>query len=105
MNIFCLKCKKKYAPQNLNTVIIGPYIKATCPFCSYVYEGKFTKFVAKQLGREPRIASIHDAARMQVLAEYIELNSSDYYKERGLRHGRKKVRDIRDRREPDTEGS
>jgi len=34
---------------------------------------------------------------MIVIAEFIELNSSDYYRKRGLRHGgKKKVRNVRD---------
>jgi len=95
MNIHCFKCEKEFVPSELNTGIIGPYVKITCPYCSDVFEGKFLTFVDQQAGGH-RPHSHQDAAGMQRLAQFIELNSSDYYKKRGLRHGKKKVRNVRD---------
>ena len=93
MNIHCFKCNKKFVPNSVNTKIYGPYVEVSCPFCVYVYEGKLLNFVDRQL-EGYRLHSHHDAIRMQHLAKFIELNSSDYYKKRGLRHGTKKVRNI-----------
>ena len=93
MNIHCFKCDKEFVPSSINTKILGPYVEISCPFCVYVYEGKLLNFVDRQL-EGYRLHSHHDAIRMQHLAEFIELNSSDYYKKRGLRHGTKKVRNI-----------
>lgn len=93
MNIRCLKCNKEFIPSGMNTSIIGPYLKITCPHCSDVYEGKLLSFVDEQIGH--RSHSHVDASKMQRLAKFIELNSSDYYRKRGLRHGKKKVRNVR----------
>jgi len=96
MLVKCLDCKKKFVPEESNTGIHDPYIKVTCPFCFHVYEDKFLNFVVKQNnGFTPH--SISDASRMIKMAQFVELNSSDYYKKRGLRHGgKKKIRDLRD---------
>ena len=95
MTIFCLKCKKKFVPGILNTKIYGLYVEITCPYCSGVYDGKLLNFVNMQLG-DHRPQSAQDAIKMIELAEFIELNSSEYYKKKGLRHGRKKIRNVRD---------
>lgn len=94
MKIYCLKCFKKFVPTASNTKILGPYVEVNCPYCLDVYEGKFLNFVGRQVGN-PRQQSARDAARMIELAEFIELNSSEYYKKRGQRHGKKKVRNVR----------
>lgn len=95
MNVYCLKCDRKFVPGPMTVHIIGPDVEVTCPFCNYKYEGKLTSFVRDQIGGN-RPSSAHDAAKMIQVAQFVELNSSDYYKKRGLRHGRKKVRDVRD---------
>jgi DNA-directed RNA polymerase subunit RPC12/RpoP len=96
MNIHCLECEKEFIPSELNTAIIGPYVKVTCPYCSYIYEDKLLNFVEAQIGGFERMSAL-DANKMIEIAEFVELNSSDYYRKRGLRHGgKKKVRDIRD---------
>ncbi len=94
MNIHCFKCKKEFVPSGLNTGIIGPDVKIICPYCFDVYEGKLLTFVDRQMGGHKSHSHL-DAAKMQQLAKFIELNSSDYYKKRGLRHGKKKVRNVR----------
>lgn len=94
MKIFCFKCKKEFVPSQLNTHIIGPDVEVNCPFCHYKYEGKLTSFVRDQTDSY-RPQSAHAAIKMQRMAKFIELNSSEYYKKRGLRHGKKKVRNIR----------
>ena len=93
MNVFCSKCKKEFVPSKLNTKIIGPYIEVRCPFCPDVYEGKLLSYVTELVGGW-RSQSVHDAVKMQKLAQFIELNSSDYYIKKGLRHGKKKVRNV-----------
>ena len=93
MVVFCLKCKKEFVPSNLNTKIIGPYVEVKCPFCPDMYEGKLLSYVTEQIGGWSS-QSVTDARNMQAMAQFIELNSSDYYKKKGLRHGKKKVRDI-----------
>lgn len=100
MNLKCFKCKEYFIPS-MNTVkIIGPDVEITCPFCYDTYFGKLNKYVDKQLGKHLPLSPIY-AAAMIALAEYIELNSSDYYKEKGLRHGRKKkIRDLRVGKQP-----
>jgi len=95
MKIFCLECEKKFVPSQINTHIIGPDVEVVCPFCNYMFRGKFTSFLRDQMGNW-RPSSAQDAAKMQRMARYIELNSSEYYKKRGLRHGKEKVRDVRD---------
>jgi DNA-directed RNA polymerase subunit RPC12/RpoP len=95
MVIHCLECGKPFVPSSVNTKIYGPYVEINCPYCSDVYEGKLLNFVDLQTGRS-RPLSHHDAIDMQKMAQFIELNSSDYYKKRGLRHGKKKVRNVRD---------
>lgn len=94
MEVVCLECNKGFQPSQFNTQIIGPDVLVQCPFCSWKWEGKLTSFVRDQLGGF-RGSSAHDAMKMMEIAQFIELNSSEYYKKRGLRHG-KKVRNIRD---------
>jgi hypothetical protein len=97
MEIHCLGCDHPIKPGPSNTHIIGPDIEFKCPFCDYKYEGKFTSFLRDQIGGwHPQSPS--DASLMQSMARYVELNSSEYYKEKGLRHG--KVRNVRDRGKP-----
>ena len=93
MKIHCLKCRKEFVPGPANTKILGPYVEISCPFCAYMYEGKLLNFVEAQFDGY-RLHSHHDAIKLQHLAKFIELNSSDYYKKKGLRHGTKKVRNI-----------
>ena len=93
MVVHCFKCKKEFVPSQTNTKIYGPYVEITCPYCLDVYEGKLLSFVDIQLGGH-RSHSHVDAMNMQRLAQYIELNSSDYYRKKGTRHGKKKVRNI-----------
>jgi hypothetical protein len=94
MKIHCLKCKKEFIPNEFSVRIVGPNVEVTCPFCSYFYDGKFTSFLRDLLGGYDAQSS-KDARLMQRLGRYIELNSSEYYKKRGLRHGgKKKVRDV-----------
>ena len=95
MKIFCLKCVKEFVPGPFNTQIIGPDVQVNCPFCDYQFKGKMTSFVRDQLSTK-RPQSAADAREMIAKAKYMELNSSEYYKKRGLRHGKKKVRNIRD---------
>jgi len=94
MKIKCFNCNKEFTPNTYNTKIYGPYVEIDCPFCLDKYEGKLVTFVRKQIGKHS-VASAVAAMKMIKMAEFIELNSSEYYKERGLRHGRKKVRNIR----------
>jgi len=94
MKVSCFKCRKKFTPRTENTLIIGPDVEITCPFCYYKYRGKMTSFVRDQVGGFNTL-SAHDATTMIEMAQFIELNSSDYYKKRGLRHGKKKVRNVR----------
>jgi hypothetical protein len=95
MNVYCLGCKQGFKPGPINTLIMGPDVKVSCPFCACVYEGKLTSYVRDLIGgNKPQCGQ--DARDMIALAQHIELNSSDYYEKRGLRHGgKKKVRDIR----------
>ena len=93
MIVHCLKCRKEFVPGQVNTKIYGPYVEVTCPYCLGVYDGKLLNFVDEQTGIS-RSGSAYDALKMIKLAEFIELNSSEYYKKRGLRHGKKKVRDV-----------
>lgn len=93
MLVCCLECKKEFIPDSININIAGPFIKVFCPFCSYVYEGKFLNFVELQMGGY-KPSSVEDARKMIELARFMELNSSDYYKKRGLRHGKKKVPNV-----------
>ena len=102
MKIHCFKCGKKITPSISNVNIIGPDILFKCPFCNYRYEGKFTSFLRDQLGGYES-QSVSAARHLQALAQFVELNSSDYYEKRGLRHG--KIRNIRDRRKSEAEGS
>ena len=95
MKIYCFRCSREFVPSSANTKIYGPYIEISCPLCANLYEGKFLNFVDRQVNGY-RSHSHHDATKMQQLAQFIELNSSDYYKKRGLRHGKKKVRNVRD---------
>jgi len=93
MNVFCFKCGEEFVPSKFNTKIIGPYVEINCPFCSDVYEGKLLAYVTKLIGGW-KAQSHFDAAKMQALARLIELNSSDYYEKKGMRHGKKKVRNV-----------
>jgi DNA-directed RNA polymerase subunit RPC12/RpoP len=93
MNIHCLECGKEFIPSKFNTKIIGPYVEVNCPFCSDVFKGKLLVYVTKQIGGW-RSHSTSDAAKMQALAQLIELNSSEYYEKKGMRHGKKKVRNV-----------
>lgn len=93
MNIKCFGCGKEFRPGMLNTKIYGPYIEINCPFCLYKYEGKLLSFVRKQMGKHEN-GSAAAARKMIRMAEFIELNSSEYYKKKGLRHGKKKVCNI-----------
>lgn len=95
MKIHCFECYKKFVPSASNTKILGPYIEVACPYCLDVYNDKLLNYVDRQIGYFPIRSSIA-AIKMIKLAKFIELNSSDYYKKRGLRHGKKKVRNIRD---------
>ena len=89
MKIECFGCKKGYVPNQSNTKIYGPYMETTCPFCMHKWEGKMLNFVEKQVGG--RIAlSAHSAAKMQAMAQFIELNSSDYYKKRKRKYAKKR---------------
>ena len=97
MGIKCFKCNEYFVAGVNNVKIIGPDVEASCPFCYDVYTGKLNKFSCAQAGTFMP-SSPNYAAAAQRMAQYIELNSSDYYKERGLRHGgKKKVRDLRAR--------
>jgi hypothetical protein len=95
MVVNCFKCKKEFVPSQTNTKIYGPYAEITCPYCLDVYNDKLLNFVNIQSGAH-RPQSVSYAIKMIRLAKFIELNSSEYYKKRGLRHGKKKVRNIRD---------
>ena len=95
MNIQCFNCYKFFIPGERNTKIIGPYVDITCPYCNSAYYDKLLNFVEAQLGGYNPHCHI-EAIWMIRLAEFVELNSSDYYRKRGLRHGgKKKVRDVR----------
>ena len=94
MVVHCLKCSKEFVPSQSNTKIYGPYVEITCPYCLDVYDGKLLSFVDIQTGDSVSFSS-HDASKMQQLAKFIELNSSEYYRKRGFRHGKKKVRNVR----------
>ena len=83
MNIKCFKCETSYKPGLRNTKIYGPYIESTCPFCNYVYDDKFLNFIDEQVGGERKL--LKTAVKMQQLAKFVELNSSDYYKKRKRR--------------------
>ena len=60
-----------------------------------IYEGKLLNYVDHQVGVHRQQSPI-DGSKMVKLARFIELNSSEYYKTKGLRHGKKKVRNVRD---------
>ena len=77
MEIYCLECRKKYQPGLGNVKILGVYIETVCPFCGYIYEGKFLNFVEKQSNYGGNMLKV--AAKMQQIARYVELNSSEYY--------------------------
>ena len=93
MQIHCFKCGKEFIPSKFNTKILGPYVEVQCPFCSDVYEGKLLSYVTDLIGGW-RSQSHSDAANMQALARLVELSSSEYYEKKGLRHGKKKVRNV-----------
>jgi hypothetical protein len=83
MEIRCFKCEKAYKPGLHNTKIYGPYIRTECPFCNYVYHDKFLNFIEEQIGGERKM--LITAVKMQQLAKFVELNSSDYYKKKKRR--------------------
>jgi hypothetical protein len=93
MNMKCFKCGKEFSAGQENTVIVGPNIEVTCPFCFDKFEGKFIRYVEALCGGYVPL-SAHLAIKMQQVAQYIELNVSEYYKERGKRFGKKKVRNV-----------
>lgn len=95
MKIYCFECYKGFIPSASNTKILGPYVEITCPYCLDVYNDKLLNCVDKQVGYFP-IRSTAAAIKMIRIAEFIELNSSDYYRKKGLRHDKKKVRNVRD---------
>ena len=95
MKLHCSGCEKEFVPGPFNTQIIGPDVQVNCPFCDYQFNGKLTSFVRDQLNNG-RPQSAANAREMIATAKYMELNSSEYYKKRGLRHGKKKVRNVRD---------
>ena len=97
MGIKCFKCHKEFAANLSNVKIVGPDVEASCPFCNHTYVGKLNKFACKQIGTFMSASPTY-AARSIMMAQHVELNSSDYYKEKGLRHGgKKKVRNLRAR--------
>ena len=77
MEICCFECNKNYQPGLGNVKILGVYIETVCPFCGYTYEGKFLNFVEKQSNYDGNM--LKAAAKMQQIAKYVELNSSEYY--------------------------
>lgn len=93
MIIHCFKCKKEFVPSEMNTKILGVYVEIKCPYCLDIYEGKLLGYVDHQIGIH-RQQSPADGIKMIKLARFIELNSSEYYKTKGLRHGKKKVRNV-----------
>lgn len=97
MGIQCFKCMEYFAPSMSSVKIIGPDVEVTCPFCHTTTLDKLNKFACKQVGQH--VPQSPEYARKAIkIAQLIELNSSDYYKKRGLRHGgTKKVRDLRNR--------
>ena len=96
MNLTCFSCKKKYIPTQSNVQIIGPDMETTCPFCFSVWRGKINKYSGMQVGPH-RVLSADYAQKMMRIAEFIELETSEYYRQKGMRHGeKKKIRDIRD---------
>ena len=76
MKIRCFECGSNYQPGLGNVKIIGVYIETVCPFCGYIYEGKFLDFVGKQVNDSNILRT---GAKMQQIARYVELNSSEYY--------------------------
>lgn len=103
MNLRCFKCERYFKPMLSNVKIIGPDLEVICPFCFDKYEGKINCYVGVQVGKHVALSPIY-ARKMIDLAEYIELNTSEYYKEKGMRHGKKKVRNVPDRRVASGEG-
>lgn len=93
MKVHCFGCGRNFPVSAANIKIYGPYVEVNCPYCAHIYEDKFLNFVDKQVGGHSA-QSPRDAARMIALAQFVELNCSDYYKEKGLRHGKKKVRNV-----------
>jgi hypothetical protein len=77
MKISCFECNESYQPGLGNVKILGVFIETECPFCGYVYEGKFLNFVEKQSGYSDGM--LKAGAKMQQIAQYVELNSSEYY--------------------------
>ncbi len=77
MEICCFECQKNYQPGLGNVKILGVYIETECPFCGYIYEGKFLNFVNRLSNYDGNM--LRQAAKMQQIAKYIELNSSEYY--------------------------
>lgn len=97
MSIQCFKCKEYFGPSLSSVKIIGPDVEVECPFCHDVYFGKLNKYACQQNGTHMPLSHTYAIEAIKT-AQFVELNSSEYYKERGLRHGgKKKVRDLRAR--------
>jgi len=77
MKIHCFKCGKSYQPGLDNVKILGVFIETECPFCGYIYDGKFLNFVDRQSNYDGNM--LKNAAKMQQISKYVELNSSEYY--------------------------
>jgi len=88
MKIRCFKCNKSYQPGLGNVKILGVYIETVCPFCGYTYEGKFLNFVDRQSNYDDNM--LKGAAKTQQIAQYVELNSSEYYNKDKKRRKRAK---------------
>jgi hypothetical protein len=87
MDVKCFQCGKKYVPNAVNVKIYGPYMETTCPFCLYKYEGKLLNYVNRQIG-DYKPLNLINARTMQTIAQFVELNSSEYYSKKGLRYGK-----------------
>jgi hypothetical protein len=97
MGIKCFNCGKSFVSNSISVKIIGPEVEVCCPYCSDVCIEKLNKFVCRQHGMYMPLSPIYASKAIET-AQYIELNSSDYYKEKGLRHGGKKeIRNLRAR--------
>jgi len=88
MKIRCFECNESYQPGLGNVKILGVFIETECPFCGYIYEGKFLNFVDRQSNYDGNM--LKGAAKMQQIAQYVELNSSEYYNKDKKRRKRAK---------------
>jgi hypothetical protein len=93
MNVECKKCNRSFIPSQANIKIVGPNVEVTCPFCFDFYDGKLLRFAEGQSGRFIPLSPAY-AKKMIRIAEYIELNVSDYYDKKGFRHGKKNIRNV-----------